>query len=344
MRRARRYLVLVTAMAALLLLAMVAAGDAGYWRRYFAARIANDPSIPLQLYQPRATISGGDGGAMPRAPAEEQGLDPAALAIADSAAERQGASALLVSRNGHLIHEHYWQGASAGTPNDGGEWAQAVLALVTGAVVADARLDAGESLTALRVQLDGARLPGDWHNPWSARAQQYFGRDVEPVFIEALTGRDYAGLLSSLVWKPVNAGDAWVWRGTTAVRSTCCLVARLADWLRVAELLLNDGVFEEERVVPAGWVGQILPLWQQGGPEPGPEPFVARGMFVLRGVQGSRLWLLPSQRLAILQVSARPQSGVADETTLPNSIVRGIVNRTAGSGAATDLHNLVPAH
>ncbi|HEV7632750.1 MAG TPA: hypothetical protein VGO41_07130 [Steroidobacteraceae bacterium] len=343
MTRARRYQVLVPAVVALLLLAMFAAGDAGYWRRYFAARFANDPSIPQQFYQPRAAVSGGDGGAMPRAPAEEQGLEPAALAIADRAAERQGASALLVSRNGHLIHEHYWQGASAGTPTDGGEWAQAVLALVTGAVVADARLDAGNALTALRAQLDGTRLPGDWRNPWSAGAQRYFGRDVERVFLEALTGSDYAGLLSSLLWKPVNAGDAWVWRGTAA-RSTCCLVARLADWLRVAELLLNDGVFEEERVVPAGWVAQILPLWQRAGPEPGPEPFVARGMFVLRGVQGSRLWLLPSQRLAILQVSARPQSGSADETTLPNSIVRGIVNRTAVSGAATDLHDLVPAH
>lgn len=342
MKRSTPWLIAVPAVVAMLLLLMLlSAGDVGYWRRYLAARLANDTALPLHLYQPRVIIGGGDGGAMPRALPEEQEIEPAALQIADSTAQGEGATALLVSRNGHLIHERYWQGTNAATPTDGGEWTQVVLALTTGAAVGDAQLESGAALATLQTRLDAARPPGDWLNPWSAGAQHLFARSGQPVSLEQLAGRDYAAVLSSLLWKPLNAGEAWLWRDGPA---TCCMVARLADWLRVAELLLSDGVFEDERIVPTGWVEQILPMVRRPGPAPGPEPFVARSMYHLRGAHGSRLWLLPGQRLAILLLRSRTPDGEADETTLPNSIVRGIVNRTTGSRPAADVHELVPAH
>ena len=71
--------------------------------------------------------------------------------------------------------------------------------------------------------------------------------------IERVSGMQYSQYVSSRLWKPIGAGDAWLMldhEGGTA-HASCCMRARLGDWMRIAQLLVNDGKYEGEQVLPS---------------------------------------------------------------------------------------------
>jgi CubicO group peptidase (beta-lactamase class C family) len=143
--------------------------------------------------------------------------------------------------------------------------------------------------------------------------------------------------------------------------------------MRIAELLVNEGRFEGEEVVPPGWVRQMLApskvspgfgyqVWigsaaasgvatAAGGPPAAmslmSEPYAADDTYLLKGAGKSRLWLVPSLRLSILRVGTSPDSGMDwDDARIPNIIIRGasdFVPKAAKSGPL-DLSTLVPNH
>jgi CubicO group peptidase (beta-lactamase class C family) len=146
--------------------------------------------------------------------------------------------------------------------------------------------------------------------------------------IAKASGRSFPQFLSRNVWQPLNAGQAsW---------SEAELSARAVDWLRVAELLLHDGRFEGTQVVPSGWGAHVQLLRTA----PGAEPFADKEAGYLRGRGATRLWLFPRFDLAVLSVSDAAHS--ADETRLPNMIVRALRERPGVGG--TSLNDLVPGH
>lgn len=180
--------------------------------------------------------------------------------------------------------------------------------------------------------------------------------------IERASGMQYSQYISSRLWKPIGAGDAWLMldhQGGTA-HASCCLRARIGDWMRVAELLVNDGKYEGEEVLRPGWVRAMLTpskanprfgyqVWRGEPFQPGQgasEPYVLDDTFVLEGPGNTRLWLMPSMNLRILLVGSRDKPGQDwDDSRIPNLIVRGAsdyVPKAAKSGA--DVSNLVPNH
>ncbi len=74
-------------------------------------------------------IAGGDGGGLPRARPTEEKLDEPSLGHAVALADANGVSVLLVARHGHLLVEHYANGATATDLLDGAGMTAAVLAL-----------------------------------------------------------------------------------------------------------------------------------------------------------------------------------------------------------------------
>ena len=68
----------------------------------------------------------------------------------------------------------------------------------------------------------------------------------------------YAQFVSQALWRPMGAGDAWMWldREGGAAHADCCMLARQGDWIRLAELLIR--------------------LWTEPRPKkkaPAPEPY-----------------------------------------------------------------------
>lgn len=180
--------------------------------------------------------------------------------------------------------------------------------------------------------------------------------------LERVSGMQYSQYISSRLWKPIGAGDAWLMLdhpGGTA-HASCCLRARLGDWMRIAQVLANDGKYEGEQVLPPGWVRAMstpskanprfgYQMWRAGPFQPGEgasEPYVPDDTLILKGPGNTRLWLMPSMNLRIVLVGSRDKAGQDwDDSRIPNLIVRGAsdyVPKAAKSGA--DVSNLVPNH
>jgi CubicO group peptidase (beta-lactamase class C family) len=236
--------------------------------------------------------------------------------------------------------------------------------------------------------------------PWGATIREFLGTDitaeylkprlahragvdwshqnVDPeilaLIVQRATGKRYAQFLSETLWKPIGAGDAWLFldRPGGMAHAECCLITRQGDWLRVGELLLNDGVFQGDRVLPNGWV-QAMRTPARGNPNYGfqlwlgspyvaerpysptrrqfanraSEAYAADDVFFLDGFGKYRLWLVPSLGLEILRTGGNPPRAADwDDARIPNLIIRGIRDRPAAvrPGGRADLSTLVPYH
>jgi CubicO group peptidase (beta-lactamase class C family) len=181
--------------------------------------------------------------------------------------------------------------------------------------------------------------------------------------IERASGKQYSAYVSEKLWKPLGAGDARLMldhAGGTA-HASCCLRTQLGDWMRIGQLLANDGRFEGEQVLPPGWVRTMLTpskanprfgyqVWR-GEPfvpgEDSSEPYALDDAFVLKGNGKTRLWLVPSLSLIILRVGTDNEGSASwDDSRIPNLIVRGASDYRPKGATSGDVNikNLVPNH
>jgi CubicO group peptidase (beta-lactamase class C family) len=206
-------------------------------------------------------------------------------------------------------------------------------------------------------------------------AHQNVDSQMLALIVERATGRRYADWISEKLWKPIGAGDAWLFldRPGGTAHAECCLMTAPSDWLRIGELLLNDGVFQGSRVLPTGWVKTMLTpargnrnygfqLWL-GSPflaerpyslarrkfaNRASESYAADDVFFLDGAGKYRLWLVPSLGLAILRTGVDPPDPTDwDDARIPNLVIRGVRDRPAlpsTAGGKVDLSTLVPGH
>ena len=79
------------------------------------------------------------------------------------------------------------------------------------------------------------------------------------IAIERAAGRPWSELLRDWIWEPIGAGEAWVQldRPGGTAQTFCCLVSNGRNWLRVGELLANDGLADGRRLLPEGWVKRM---------------------------------------------------------------------------------------
>jgi len=270
----------------------------------------------------------------PRVPVGEAGLDPAVLQAAVAYAGKHHSTALIVGRGGHIVFEKYWGGANIETVVDTG-FAPALLALATGAALNDRQLAgldvpasnyigdaAGDAAQAtLRELLAGSREE-------LSAAQSI---DLLAAVLEKASGKPYPQLLVEKVWQPLGGGDLEFRAGSTRLRpqgvdAGCCIRARVGDWMRVAEALAHDGVFEGNQLTPPGFVTRMLqPVHAEsthgyftrvGG------RFAAHDLAWLEGTHQQRMWIVPSLKLTILRVGDAAGPGWVEEM-IPDTIVRG---------------------
>lgn len=184
--------------------------------------------------------------------------------------------------------------------------------------------------------------------------------EMVAILIERATGRRYAEFLSTEILKPLGAagGDVWINRPGGVAHSGCCLMLPTESWLRLAMLVMQDGVWRGKRLLPSGHVDAMRqgsrenpyyglgvyvsgPYTERRGfahPEREPanrrvwhsEPYLTRDLFLFDGNANQVVYIVPSEQLIILRVGNNPprsETAEWDNSYLPNTILRGIKQR-----------------
>jgi CubicO group peptidase (beta-lactamase class C family) len=270
----------------------------------------------------------------PKVSPEEAGLDPAGLAAAVEYAGARRTRALLVARGGHLVFEKYWDDATLDSEVELTGFTPVLSALAVGTAINDkliASIDlpvsfylpeiAGDRGAATLRQL----LARQSTAPDAAADANQLARVLEKV-----TGQGFDAVIRERLWKPLGAGTFSLARGrladgSEAVRADCCLRARLGDWMRVGELLANDGVFEANEFAPPRYVTTMLTPTHRDSPvgyfTHVDGTFATRDVARLESQGRQRLWVVPSLKLVILRVGGDPGDDW-DEAMIPDSIIR----------------------
>lgn len=177
--------------------------------------------------------------------------------------------------------------------------------------------------------------------------------EIIATIIERATGLRYGAFVSNGLLKPLGAegGTIWVNRPGGTAHSGCCIQLPGQTWLRLAMLLLQDGVWNGDALLPAGYVTEMqettalnphagLGVWVAGdyierrgslNPEIAAgrtyhsEPYLADDLFLFDGNGKQVVYMIPSQRLIILRTGGFPPEGKEwDNSFLPNLILRSL--------------------
>lgn len=271
--------------------------------------------------------------AAPRVSPAEAGIEPAALDAAAEFAGRHGTRALVVGRNGHIVFEKYWGDTNFDTSVETG-FDPVLAALAVGTAFEDRLMHSLDEPLANYVTDLGA--PQKSYNlrellaGGDADVTVAEATDLLALALERVTKQRWQSIVAQRLWAPLGGGDLVFHQGESKLRpagvsSGCCLRARIGDWMRVGELLLNGGIYEGNELMPPRYAGLIVAPTHKDSPR----GFFTRldGNFAdrvvwLDGSDRQRLWIVPALRLTVLRIGGEPSSGW-DEAMIPDSIIRG---------------------
>ena len=379
-------LVLWAAAALVSVCMLIVARQPDYWKQYVASLVHGGADLPLSFYQPRELVEGGNMPPAPRVAPALESLDAAALQAAADYAAGFDSHALIVTRHGHIAFERYWHGTDFNTIENSQSFIRVLTALLTGIAISERTIgwpdepigyllpewshDPRGAITVRNLlQMSSGLEPaaalehdvaaGALGQPLLSRpgttwADRPVDAQLLAMAIERATKQRFAEYLSVGLWRKLGAGDAWLWldRSGGTAHADCCLLARQGDWIRVGELLANNGRYQGDEIVAPGWVTQMLaPV--KGNPSSGSflqvkagkmaESFAAPDVFMVAGA-GHRMWLVPSMELVILRTGPTLSSGW-DDSRIPNLIIRGARDYVPPQARpGVDLRNLVPNH
>jgi CubicO group peptidase (beta-lactamase class C family) len=301
-----------TVIAALCALALVAA-FAAY---KLLTRAPPDIVVPLAA-----------GPAQPRVSATEGGIDRAAIQVAVDYAGQRNSSALVIARGGHVVFEKYWGDTAA----DSATRFDALSPVVSGVMLGVAL---NERLLP-DIDMPLSRYLGESADNESRTLRTLLAEwDAETVarVLEGVVQQPYHALVAEKLWKGLGNGDIGFAPLTDGPRkgsgsASCCIRARIGDWLRFGQLLARDGVFEANQYTPPGFVHAMLRATNQEDPRGFfmrlDGAFAARDVAWAGGDDHQRLWVVPSLDLVILRLGEAAGSAGWDEALIPDSIIRG---------------------
>ncbi|QEX15671.1 hypothetical protein FRZ44_09580 [Hypericibacter terrae] len=155
----------------------------------------------------------------------------------------------------------------------------------------------------------------------------YKGLDtvVLGMLVERVTGKNLATDLAEKIWGPLGMEDDASWlledRSDRALEAPfCCLNARLRDYARFGQFMLQGGAWNGKQLLPASWVaeatqpdrsqvafGQLYPgsslgyqyqWWVLEGPD---------RAFAAEGVNGQFIYVNPARQLVIVMTNVWPR-------------------------------------
>ena len=292
----------------------------------------------------------------PRVSPQEAGIDAVALDEAVAYAADRNSRALVVVHGGHVAFEKYWGDTRFDSPVDTG-FEPFLVALAMGTALNDRLVHSLDE--PLSNYIEEAGPPQNAYTLRSLLARDdprvslEDATDLLAWVLERVTAQPYQTLVAQRLWMPMGGGALEFHAGAgrfrrQGVSAACCLRARLGDWMRVAELLANDGVFEGNQLMPPHYADLMMkPAHRQsarGYFTRVDGAFAARDVAWLEGSDRQRLWIVPSLRLAILRLGEEPSAQKGwDESMIPNAIIRGTRGwHPAGAGEGVDPNRFAP--
>ncbi|MEO0607881.1 MAG: alpha/beta fold hydrolase [Pseudomonadota bacterium] len=175
---------------------------------------------------------------------------------------------------------------------------------------------------------------------------------VAPL-IERATGQSYEDWVSQQILLPIGApgGEIWVNRPGGTAHSGCCALLPPEAFLRLAILLLQDGDWQGQTLLPDGYVTEMrtptpqhphagmgvyiggdfierrgaMNLDRPFGHNLHSEPYLADDVFLFDGNGHQVGYVIPSADLVILRTGIRPDEGLEwDNSKLPNTLLAGM--------------------
>ncbi len=154
--------------------------------------------------------------------------------------------------------------------------------------------------------------------------------DLLGVLVAAATGQTLSHYLSVKIWKPYGMeGEAtWILDRTDEELAGCCLQAKLRDFGRFGQFVLEGGRINGESIVPDGWFQAAthtqIPLWPGGGY--GYQWWIFNGStFEALGIYGQVIHIDPARRLVVVINSAWPEA----ESNVRHNTVANFINTIA---------------
>jgi CubicO group peptidase (beta-lactamase class C family) len=181
--------------------------------------------------------------------------------------------------------------------------------------------------------------------------------DMLAIIIERATKQRYADFVGKELLQPIGAqgGTVYINRPGGLAHSGCCMMLPAESFIRMGQLMAQDGMWEGKRILAEGWMAEALkpspanPKWGLhiwlGKPHQQrvaffparsqpigvlhSEPYAADDLFLWDGSGNQAMWIVPSKQLVVLRFGPTPkpkygQPGEWDNSRLPNTIIRGL--------------------
>ena len=164
--------------------------------------------------------------------------------------------------------------------------------------------------------------PGTVYNYNTAESQ------VLGLLVREVTGKSPSAYLQEKIWGPLGMEHDATWildlEGPTGMEfGGCCLNMALRDWARFGQLVLQDGVWDGERILPEGWVAAATrpdadaEHLNWGAPHPFAEHgyqyqwwSIGTGAFSAEGVHGQFIYVDPKREVVIAKASSWPEAWI----------------------------------
>ena len=182
---------------------------------------------------------------------------------------------------------------------------------------------------------------------------------VAPL-IERATGMRYGDYITKALLEPIGAmgGSVWTNRVGGTAHSGCCLLLPAESWVRMAMLIMADGEWEGERLLPEGYTDAMrtataenpyygMGVWVAGdyidkrgfahpsvpfGKVAHKEPYLDKDLALFDGNSNQVVYMIPSQNMIVLRTGGRPPKDKPwDNTVLPNLLIRDAVQQSGGA-------------
>jgi CubicO group peptidase (beta-lactamase class C family) len=162
------------------------------------------------------------------------------------------------------------------------------------------------------------------HDAAPGQRFKYISADTQVLglVLAQATGQTVARYVGEKIWAPMGAEEdaLWVLDTSGVEASYCCLSARLRDWARLGQLLLERGQRGSRSIIPADWVGaattvrdadrHLLPGTATRYYGYGYQTWIFPGQlgFALLGIRGQAVFVHPRLKLVMVQTAVWPQS------------------------------------
>jgi CubicO group peptidase (beta-lactamase class C family) len=180
--------------------------------------------------------------------------------------------------------------------------------------------------------------------------------EMVAIVIERATGRSYGDFVSSELLKLMGSpgGKIALNRDDGPAHSGCCIFLTPQSWLKLAILVMKDGVWGGTRLLPEGYAKEMMTGTQQN-PHYGlgvyigtpyderrgfsnkdiglqgvlhSEAYLADDLVLFDGNSNQVVYIIPSLDLVVLRTGKAPSKDVSewDNAFLPNQIIRGLLD------------------